>query len=109
MFCLHYLFSMTSFMNDSSDPLALPIGGGGYPGETTQYKLCICGTTGKIFAVPIKSKLKDPKSASGIACLQTFNDQPHPCTIEEWFYIVAINLLSGIGTDWLKSFQKAPK
>ena len=21
--------------------------------------------------------------ASGIACLQTFNDQPHPCTIEE--------------------------
>ena len=61
------------------DPLALPIGGGGYPGETTQFKLCICGSSGKVFTVPVKSKIKDAKSASGLACLQTFNDQPHPC------------------------------
>ena len=61
------------------DPLALPIGGGGYPGETTQFKLCICGSSGKIFPVPVKSKMKDAKSASGLACLQKFNDQPHPC------------------------------
>ena len=65
----------------SLDPLALPIGGGGYPGEKTQYKLCICGSNGKIFAVPVISKKKDAKAASGLACLQTFNDK-HPCAEE---------------------------
>lgn len=61
------------------DPLALPIGGGGYPGETTQYKLCICGLSGKVFAVPVNSKSKDSKAASGLACLQVLNGEKHPC------------------------------
>jgi hypothetical protein len=61
------------------DPLALPVGGGGYPGETTQYKVCICGGSGKLFTVPVKSKSKSHKS-SGMACLQSFGDT-HPCEI----------------------------
>lgn len=34
------------------DPLALPLGGGGYPGEKPQYKICICYPSGKLFTVP---------------------------------------------------------
>ena len=62
------------------DPLALPVGGGGYPGETAQFKLCICGKSGKIFAVPVLSKSKDfKKSGSSLACLHSIEGQKHPC------------------------------
>ena len=63
------------------DPLALPVGGGGYLSEIAQYKLCICGSSGKIFAVPVTSKLKDFKAASGLACLHALdsNTNQHPC------------------------------
>ena len=61
------------------DPLALPIGGGGYLSEIAQYKLCICGKSGKLFAVPVNSKSKDHKSASGLACLHALESNRHPC------------------------------
>ena len=60
------------------DPLALPVGGGGYPGETAQFKLCICGKSGKIFAVPVLSKSKN-RQGSGLACLHSVEGQKHPC------------------------------
>lgn len=34
------------------DPLALPVGGGGYPGEKPQFKICICSKSGKLFVIP---------------------------------------------------------
>merc|ERR1712037_63801 len=61
------------------DPLALPIGGGGYLSEIAQYNLCICGKSGKLFAVPVNSKSKDHKSASGLACLHALESNRHPC------------------------------
>ena len=61
------------------DPLALPMGGGGYLSEISQYKLCICGISGKLFAVPVMSKSKDHKSASGLACLHALDGNRHPC------------------------------
>ena len=62
------------------DPLALPVGGGGYMSEKSQYKLCICGNSGKVFAVPVISKSKDSKSKSGLACLYAIEDDTkHPC------------------------------
>lgn len=64
------------------DPLALPVGGGGYLSEVAQYKLCICGKSGKLFAVPVKSKSKDHKSASGLACLHALEGKKHPCENE---------------------------
>jgi beta-sarcoglycan len=56
------------------DPLALPLGGGGYPGEKPQYKVCVCLPGGRLFAV-----------ASASAPGRTACDAParpgrlHPC------------------------------
>ena len=56
------------------DPLALPEGGGGYPGQEDQMKLCICSPSGKIFAVPIKVGTKFT------TCETTLDDwKKHPC------------------------------
>lgn len=67
------------------DPLALPVGGGGYLSEIAQYKLCICGTSGKIYAVSVGSKMKDFKSASGMACVHAVDNKSnkHPCHTDE--------------------------
>ncbi len=60
------------------DPLALPVGGGGYPGETNQFKVCVCGKTGKLFSVPVISKSKLGTRSPGEACLQQLW-KVHPC------------------------------
>ncbi len=62
----------------SLDPLALPVGGGGYPGETNQFKVCVCGKSGKLFSVPVLSKSKLGNRSPGEACLQQLWEI-HPC------------------------------
>lgn len=61
------------------DPLALPIGGGGYLSEVAQYKLCICGQNGKIYAVPVISNTKEQRS--GLSCIRALDTETnkHPC------------------------------
>jgi len=47
--------SISIFGNVVIDPLALPLGGGSYPGEKPQYKICICYPSGILFTVPAKT------------------------------------------------------
>lgn len=39
------------------DPLALPLGGGGYPGEKPHFKICICHPSGKLFVIPATTSI----------------------------------------------------
>lgn len=64
------------------DPRALPLGGGSYPSEESQFKLCICVPSGLLFRVPVPTL---PKDAEGplpkVSCREAENWQYHPCSV----------------------------
>ena len=65
----------------SLDPLALPVGGGGFTGgEKSQYKVCICSPSGKIFAIPIPIlKASDPSNPKITCDSMPTHWKTHPC------------------------------
>ena len=59
------------------DPRALPLGGGGYPEEEAQYKLCVCVPSGLLFRVGENDPEGDnPRSVS---CDDNIDWRYHPC------------------------------
>ena len=65
------------------DPLALPVGGEGFTGgEKSQYKVCICSPSGKLFAVPVRTEKRDEKGklVSSANCDKIPSEwKRHPC------------------------------
>ena len=46
----------------SLGPLGLPLGGEGFTGgEKSQYKVCICSPSGRLFTVPVRIEKRDDK------------------------------------------------
>ena len=61
------------------DPRALPLGGGDYPGEEGQFKLCVCAPEGLLYRVPVEEA--DGKEAR---CSDNGEWEYHPCkTLEK--------------------------
>ncbi len=69
------------------DPRALPLSGGGrYPGETGQFKLCVCMPSGLLFRV--KSPMSLPEGVEGpqprvASCVDHSEWEVHPCNTKQ--------------------------
>ena len=67
----------------SLGPLGLPLGGEGFTGgEKSQYKVCICSPSGKLFTVPvmIERRAENGRIISRTSCDTIPNDwKSHPC------------------------------
>ena len=71
----------------SLGPLGLPLGGEGFTGgEKSQYKVCICSPSGKLFTVPvmIEKRGESGRIISRTSCETIpYNWERHPCEDED--------------------------
>ena len=67
----------------SLGPLGLPLGGEGFKGgEKSQFKVCICSPSGKLFTVPVQEGKRDStgRTISRTTCELSIKDMDnHPC------------------------------